>query len=243
MQEYFMRSSLLLGEEALKRLKDKKVAIFGLGGVGSYVAEALARTGVGAFLLVDDDTVSKSNINRQLFALSSTVGKRKVDVAKERLLDINPLLKINVKGERYLPETAINFDLSDCDFIVDAVDTLEAKVSLVLMAQQLNIPIISSMGAGNRLRPDHFHLSSLDKTSVCPLAKRLRQALRRKGYNLKELMVVYSDEIPVQPDEKGQLLAQETEKSAKKPLGSLAFVTGAAGLLLSSGVIDILLQD
>ena len=188
----FSRTELLLGRDSIQRLSEKRVAVFGIGGVGGYVTEALARSGVGALDLIDKDTVSISNINRQIIALTSTVGKYKTEVMKERILDINPDLQVKTYNMFYLPETAEQFDFTQYDYVVDAIDTVTGKIALVLHAQRDNVPIISSMGAGNKMDASQFEVADIYKTSVCPLAKVMRRELKRRG--VKHLKVVYSKE-------------------------------------------------
>ena len=177
----FSRTELLLGEEALSKLKASRVAVFGVGGVGGYVCEALVRSGIGSFDLVDHDTVSLTNLNRQIIALHSTIGKYKVDVMKERMLDINPDVQVNAFRMFYLPETADQFDFSVYDYVVDAVDTVSAKISIILRAKEAGVPVISAMGAGNKLDPTRFRVADIYKTSVCPLAKVMRTELKKRG--------------------------------------------------------------
>lgn len=226
MAEEFSRTELLLGSEGMKRLQRAKVAVFGIGGVGGYVAEALARSGVGALSLIDKDTVDVTNLNRQIIALHSTIGRDKVDVMKERILDINPDCQVQTHKCFYLPETKDAFDFSQYDYIVDAVDTVTAKIQLVMEAQQCDTPVISSMGAGNKLDPAAFQVADLYETSVCPLAKVMRRELKKRG--VKRLKVVYSKEEPIHPS-----LAE-----GERPVpGSNAFVPSVAGLILVSEVI------
>ncbi len=198
MQEQFTRTSMLIGEEAVNILSQKRVAVFGVGGVGGYTVEALARSGVGTLDLIDNDMVNLTNINRQIIALHSTIGKFKVDAAKERALDINPDIKVNVYKTLYMPETANEFDFTQYDYIVDAIDTVTGKIELVMQAQAAEVPIISSMGAGNKLSPERFEVADIYKTSVCPLAKVMRQELKKRG--VKKLKVVYSQEAPIKQD-------------------------------------------
>lgn len=224
MNETFMRTELLLGEEAMERLSRARVAVFGVGGVGGYVAEALARSGIGALDLIDNDVVAESNLNRQIIALRSTIGRQKTEVMRERVLDINPHLKVQVHNCFYLPETADQFDFREFDYVVDAIDTVTGKIALVLQAQEAGTPIISSMGAGNKLDPTAFEVADIYKTSVCPLARVMRRELKSRG--VKKLKVVYSREIARKP------LVQE-----RKMPGSTAFVPSVAGLILASEVI------
>ncbi|MCR5542962.1 MAG: tRNA threonylcarbamoyladenosine dehydratase [Eubacterium sp.] len=220
MEDFYSRTMLLLGEEGVNKLKNKSVIIFGIGGVGGFVTEALARSGVGHLDLVDSDKVSESNINRQIIALRSTIGRYKTEVMKERIMDINPEAEVNIHNCFYLPETASEFDFSKYDYVVDAVDTVTAKISLVLEAERCNVPIISSMGAGNKLDPTRFQVADIYKTSVCPLAKVMRKELRARG--IKSLKCVYSTEEP----------AVKTT-----PPGSIAFVPSAMGLIVAGEVV------
>lgn len=231
MSEEFSRTELLLGNEGMKRLRGAKVAVFGIGGVGGHAAEALARSGVGALSLIDKDTVDVTNLNRQIIALHSTIGRDKVDVMRERILDINPDCQVQAYKCFYLPETKDTFVFSQYDYIVDAVDTVTAKIQLVMEAQRCGTPIISSMGAGNKLDPAAFQVADLYETSVCPLAKVMRRELRKRG--VKQLKVVYSREEAIHPSFAG---GEQTVP------GSNAFVPSVAGLILASEVIRDLAQ-
>lgn len=225
----FLRSEMILGENSTENLADKKVILFGLGGVGSYTAEALARAGIGSITLVDNDTVSVTNLNRQLCALHSTVGKPKVDVVKERILDINPQCQVTALQKFYLPENSDEFRLSEYDYIADAIDTVSAKIDLAVKSQALGIPLIACMGTGNKLDPSLFRISDIFKTSGCPLCRVMRTELRKRG--VKKLNVVWSPEEPVKP-------AQTSEKTNKRQTpGSLPFVPGAAGLIMAGKII------
>ena len=195
----FSRTELLLGKEAMEKLKNAKVAVFGIGGVGGYVCEALVRSGVGAFDLIDDDKVCLTNLNRQIIATRKTIGKYKTDVMKDRILEINPDARVEVHKCFFLPENADEFPFEEYDYIVDAVDTVTAKISLVMKAQEMNVPIISSMGAGNKLDASQFRVADIYKTKVCPLAKVMRRELKKRG--VKKLKVVYSEEQPTRPVE------------------------------------------
>ena len=230
MSEKFSRSELIYGKEAMAKLSKCHVAIFGVGGVGGYVAEALARTGIGHFTLIDNDTVALSNFNRQIIATKDTLGKYKVDVMKERILSINEDAVVEVKKMFALPENIDEIDFSQFDYIVDAIDTVKAKLAIIKKANDLNIPMISSMGAGNKLNPMGFIVTDINKTDTCPLAKKIRYELRQMG--IKKLKVVYSKEQPVELKE--QLFSEN-----KKPIpGSNAFVPSACGLLIASEVIN-----
>lgn len=229
MDEKFMRTGLLLGGDGLDKLKHATVAVFGIGGVGGYAAEALARSGVGHLVLTDKDTVSLSNINRQIIALTSTVGRQKTQVMKERIKDINPKAEVEIHNCFFLPETAEEFDFSAYDYVVDAVDTVTAKIELVLQSQKAGTPVISSMGAGNKLDPSAFEAADIYQTSVCPLAKVMRRELKRRG--VKHLKVVYSREEAMKP------LIQMSDESKRVIPGSTAFVPSVAGLILAGEVI------
>ncbi len=223
MTEQFEREAMVLGEEAVERLHRAKVAVFGVGGVGSYTVEALARAGVGRLLLVDNDTVSVTNINRQLIALHSTVGQPKVEVAAARVHDIYPECIVETKPLFYTPETADAIDLSDCDYIVDAVDTVSAKLELIVRADALSIPILSCMGAGNKLDATRFEVTGIFKTSVCPLARVMRRELRVRG--IKPCKEVYSTEEPI------------LSSDGRRVPGSVSFVPSVAGLIAAGEVI------
>ena len=235
MTEQFERTAMLFGEEAMKKLENSHVAVFGVGGVGGFAAEALVRSGIGAIDIIDNDTVALSNLNRQIIALHSTLGKFKVDVAEERFLDINPELKVTKHKTFFMPETASEFDFSKYDYVVDAIDTVTGKIKLVECATEAGVPIISSMGAGNKLDPTLFEVSDIYKTSVCPLAKVMRRELKARG--IKKLKVVYSKEQPITP--KGT----NDENVRKKAPGSSAFVPSTVGLIIAGEVIkDIALR-
>lgn len=227
----FSRTELLLGAEAMERLKKARVAVFGVGGVGSYVVEALARSGVGSLDLIDRDTVSLTNINRQIIALRSTIGKYKVDVAKERVLDINPEAIINAYRVFYLPETAGQFDFTEYDYVVDAIDTVTGKLMLAEQADRAGTPLISSMGAGNKLNAAAFEVADIYETSVCPLAKVMRRELKKRG--IQKLKVVYSREVPISP-----AAGDSGGPSGRQVPGSVAFVPSAAGLIIAGEVIQ-----
>ena len=225
----FLRSEMILGENSTDNLKNKNVILFGLGGVGSYTAEALARAGIGKITVVDNDVVSVTNINRQLCALHSTVGKPKVEVVRERILDINPQCEVTALQLFYLPENSDEFHLEQYDYIADAIDTVSAKIDLAVKSQELSIPMISCMGTGNKLYPSRFTVSDIFKTSGCPLCRVMRTELRKRG--VKKLNVVWSDEIPVKP-------AETDENTGKRQTpGSLPFVPGAAGLIMAGKII------
>jgi len=239
MYHQFARTELLLGSEALNILSQCRVAVFGLGGVGGMAAEALARSGVGRFLLVDFDTVSITNLNRQVIALHSTIGKPKVQVMQERILDINPHAQVEAWQKTYSPATAESFFSTPIDYVVDAIDMVSAKIDLILQAQARGIPIISSMGTGNKLDPSQLELADIYETSVCPLARVLRRELKKRG--CKTLRVVYSRESPAVL-QNGERAFTETSSPGKHIPGSTAFVPPAAGLLIASWVVRDLLQ-
>lgn len=231
MSEEFVRTELLVGDKAIERLSAARVAVFGIGGVGGYVVEALARSGVGTLDLVDSDTICPSNINRQIIATHSTIGRYKVDVAKERILDINPAACVHVHRTFYLPQTAADFDFGAYDYVVDAIDTVTGKLQLVEQAKDADTPIISAMGAGNKMNPTAFEVADISKTSVCPLAKVMRRELKKRGiYHLK---VVYSKEKPI-------TMQQESGMRRQTP-GSNAFVPSVAGLIIAGEVIKDLI--
>jgi len=238
----FSRTELLIGKDAVDLLSNSAVAVFGVGGVGSFAAEALARCGIGTILLVDDDRVCISNINRQLVALHSTMGKKKTEVMRDRILDINPKCNVSVCDCFYSEETSDAVDLNRYDYIIDAIDTVSSKLTLIEHAKKSGKPIISAMGAGNKLDPTKFEVSDISKTSVCPLAKVMRRELKARGIN--QLKVVYSKEIPIKPLEK-----KESETCNGEPMvhgkrqtpGSISFVTSVAGLVLASEVVKDLI--
>ena len=247
----FSRTELLLGKEAMEKLQNSRVAVFGIGGVGGYVCEALARSGVGAFDLIDDDKVCLTNLNRQIIATYKTIGKYKTDVMKERILDINPKADVRVHKCFFLPENADEFPYEDYDYMVDAVDTVTAKISLVMKAQEKHIPIISSMGAGNKLDGSQFKVADIYKTKVCPLAKVMWRELKKRG--VKKLKVVYSKEEPIKPVEDMAISCRSncicppgakhkcTERRAIP--GSVAFVPSVVGLIIAGEVVKDLVKD
>ena len=236
MEKPFDRSELLLGADALERLRRAKVVIFGIGGVGGYAAEALARSGIGRLVLVDHDRVSLTNLNRQIIALHSTLGRYKVDVMRERALDINPEAEIEARRCFFLPENEWEFDFSDCDYVVDAVDTVTAKLAIIEKAKREGVPVISAMGAGNKLNPELFRVADISETSVCPLARVMRRELKKR--DIRGVKVVYSREDPLPP-------ASGAVSEAGKPVpGSVAFVPSVAGLILAGEVVkDIARKD
>lgn len=220
MENMYSRTASLLGESNAEKLKGSKAAVFGLGGVGSYAVEALARAGIGALLLIDGDVIAPSNINRQLYALNSTVGQDKVSVAKARCLDINPSCKIDARKLILTAENAARLPLGECDYVVDAIDDVKAKLALILRCKELNVPIISSMGTGNKLDPSKLVITDIYKTSVCPLARVMRHDLRKAG--IEALKVLYSEEAPV---------------VSCYPPASISFVPSAAGIMLAGEVV------
>lgn len=249
MLNQFSRTELLIGKEGMERLANARVAIFGIGGVGGYAVEALARSGVGTLDLIDDDKVCLTNINRQIIATRKTVGKYKVDVAKERILDINPDAQVNTYKTFYLPDTADQFDFSEYDYVIDAIDTVSGKIQLVEQAQKLHTPIISSMGAGNKMDPTAFEVADIYKTSVCPLAKVMRRELKKRG--IRKLKVVYSKEKPLVPIDDMAISCKShcicppgavrkcTER--RQIPGSNAFVPSVVGLIIAGEVVKDLI--
>ena len=227
MENQFSRTELLIGKEAIEKLNKSKVSIFGIGGVGSFVVEGLARAGVGNFILVDKDVVDITNLNRQIIATRKTIGRPKVEVAKERILEINPNAKVEIYQEFFLPETKGILD-NTVDYIVDSIDTVTAKIELAVRAKKLNIPIISSMGTGNKLNPIRFEVTDIYKTEVCPLAKVMRKELRARG--IEKLKVVYSKEEPI-----------KTQQENCNVPGSVSYVPSVAGLIISGEVIKDLI--
>ena len=232
MLNQFSRTELLIGSENINKLKNSTVAVFGIGGVGGFAAEALARAGIGHLVLIDNDTVSLTNINRQIVALHSTIGKYKTEVMRDRIADINPDAIVEVHNCFYLPENKSDFDFSKYDYVVDAVDTVAAKLSIIEEAKRCNVPVISSMGAGNKLNPTMFEVADISKTSVCPLAKVMRYELKKRG--IKNVKVVYSKE----PAIKASVLEGYDESTSKRSVpGSISFVPSVAGLIVAGEVI------
>ncbi len=227
MDTRFEREELLIGQEDLSRLKDSKILLFGVGGVGGYTAECLARAGIGHLTIVDADKVDITNINRQILALDSTIGRYKVDVCKERILDINPQAEVITKNLFYLPETSGEFDFGEYDYIADCIDTVAAKIDIICRAKEAGTPVISAMGAAGKLDPNKFTVTDISKTSYCPLAKVMRRELRQRGIN--HLKVVYSPESPIPP------------KEGRRP-GTISFVPAACGITLAGAVISDLLD-
>ena len=236
MNNQFNRTELLIGEEGIKKLNNAKVAIFGLGGVGSYVVEGLARAGIGNFILVDNDKVDITNLNRQIIATHKTLGMPKVEVEKQRILDINPNANVEIYQEFFMPESKDFFDKS-ISYVVDAIDTVTAKIELIVRANKLNVPIISSMGTGNKLDPTRFEVTDIYKTSICPLAKVMRKELKSRG--IQKLKVVYSKEEPLKP-----VKMEENDKINKNQTpGSVSFCPSVAGLIVAGEVIKDILNN
>lgn len=251
MLNQFSRTQLLLGNKAMDKLKDSRVAVFGIGGVGGYVCEALVRSGVGSFDIIDDDKVCLTNINRQITATRKTVGMYKADVMKERMLEINPECNIRVHKCFFLPENSSDFPFNEYDYVVDAVDTVTAKIEIVMKAKEENVPVISSMGAGNKLEASLFKVSDIYKTNICPLAKVMRRELKKRG--VKKLKVVYSEEKPVRPIEDMSISCRKNcicpPGTARKCTerrdipGSVAFVPPAVGLIIAGEVVKDLTEE
>ena len=245
MLNQFSRTELLIGKEALERLSKAHVAVFGIGGVGGYVVEALVRSGIGAYDLIDDDKVCLTNLNRQIIATRDTIGRYKVEVMRERILSINPDAEVTTHRCFYLPENAQDFDFSSYDYVVDAVDTVTAKLEIVMRAKESNIPVISCMGVGNKLNPTQLEIADIYKTSVCPLAKVMRRELRKRGVD--KLKVLYSKEEPITPLDDTEDTCREhcvcppgtTRKCTQRRAipGSISFVPSAAGLIIASEVV------
>ena len=241
----FSRTQLLLGEEAMDRLKNTRIAVFGVGGVGGFVCEALVRSGVGAFDLIDDDKVCLTNLNRQIIATRKTVGKYKAEVMRDRMIEINPEVDVRIHKRFFLPENADEFPFSEYDYVVDAVDTVTAKIELVMKCQREGIPIISSMGAGNKLEASAFKVADIYKTKMCPLAKVMRRELKKRG--VKKLKVVYSEEKPTRPIEDMSISCRtncicppeaEHKCTERRDIpGSVAFVPSVAGLIIAGEVV------
>ena len=250
MLNQFSRTQLLLGSDNMEKLYQAKIAVFGIGGVGGFVVEALARSGIGSFVLVDDDKICLTNLNRQIIATRKTVGKYKVDVMKERILEINPDAQVEVRKCFYLPETAHEFDFAKYSYVIDAVDTVTAKLEIVMQAQKSNVPVISCMGAGNKLDPTSFQVTDIYKTSMCPLAKVMRRECKKRG--IQQLKVVYSTEKPIRPLEDMSIScrthcicppgAKHKCTERRDIPGSTAFVPSVAGLILAGEVIKDLTQ-
>ena len=233
MKDIFSRTELLIGEKSLKKLSLSRVAVFGIGGVGGYTVEALIRSGLGNIDIIDNDKVCESNINRQIIATSKTIGLYKVDIAKNRILEINPNVNVKTYKIFYTPQNANDFDFNQYDYIVDAIDTVSGKLSLIEKAKEYNIPIICAMGAGNKMDPTKFEVSDISKTSVCPLARVIRTELKKR--KIKDVKVVYSKETPLKPTKSG-------EKNTKQVPGSISFVPSVVGLIIAGEVIKDLIK-
>ena len=231
----FSRTRLLLGNAAMEKLNNARVAVFGLGGVGGYVVEALARSGIGGLDLIDHDTLSPTNINRQILATTDTIGMEKAEAAKQRALSINPAIKVNAITKFYGPDTAAEFDFTQYDYVVDAIDTVTGKLALVTAAQAAGTPIISSMGTGNKLDPTRFQIADISKTSVCPLARIMRKECAKRG--IKHLKVLFSTEDPI-PSDPSTLTDEELPEGRRSIPGSVAFVPSVAGLIIAGEVIN-----
>ncbi len=232
MKEEFARTAMLIGEESVEKLSPMHIAVFGIGGVGGYVTEALARCGVGKFDLIDNDTVNITNINRQIIATHDTLGRYKTEVMRERILSINPDAKVNVRNTFYLPENSGEFDFTKYDYIVDAVDIVTAKIEIIINAKKAGTPVISSMGTGNKLDPTRFEIADIYKTSVCPLAKVMRRELKKRGVD--RLKVLYSKEEPIK---------QQCEAGQKLTPASISFVPSVAGLIIAGEVVKELIYE
>lgn len=240
MESRFSRSEMLFGKAGMQKLSNARVAVFGIGGVGGYTVEALARSGIGTLDLIDSDTFSLSNINRQIYATDKTIGSYKVDAAAERIKEINPELVVNTYKVFYSPETAQQFNFNEYDYIVDAIDTVSAKIELIVNAELCKTPIISCMGTGNKTDPTAFEVSDIYKTCVCPLAKAVRYELKKRG--VKKLKVVYSKELPVKPLSGSENQPENSVKRKKQIPASNAFVPGTAGLIIAGEVVKDLLN-
>ena len=239
---FLNRTELLFGKDAIERLNNSRVAVFGLGGVGGHAAEALARSGVGTLDIVDSDTVSESNINRQIIANVKTVGREKTDVMKERLFDINPEITINVYPVFFAKDTMEQFDFSSYDYVVDAIDSVTSKILLITEAKNAGVRIISSMGTGNKMHPEMLEIADIYDTSVCPLAKVMRKELKKRGVG--SLDVIYSREKPLKPDRQTMEEMMKKENAEKRQIpGSNAFVPASAGLLIASRVVQELIKE
>ena len=237
MADQYSRTRLLLGDEGLEKLRNARVAVFGLGGVGGYAVEALARSGIGQLDLIDDDTINLTNLNRQILALHSTVGMPKVEAAKMRILDIDPTITVRTYQTFFLPETAGEFDFSQYDYVIDAIDTVTGKLELIVQAKNAGVPIISCMGTGNKLDPTDFRVSDISKTRGCALARIMRKECAKRG--IKGVKVVWSEELPLEPQvDPNEFQEAQREGSSRRALpGSTAFVPGVAGLIMAGEVI------
>ena len=235
MVNQFSRTEILIGKDGINKLQNSRVAVFGIGGVGGYVVEALIRSGLGSIDLIDNDTVALTNLNRQIIATHKTIGKLKVDAAEERILDINPNVKINKYNLFFTPESSKQIDFTKYDYVVDAIDTVVGKLEIIKQSKMSGVPVISSMGAGNKMHPELFEVADISKTSVCPLAKVIRQELKKQG--IKKVKVVYSKELPIKP----KVLINEQSSKRTIP-GSNSFVPSAVGLIIAGEVIRELIS-
>lgn len=245
MLNQFSRTELLIGKEGIEKLKNSKVAIFGIGGVGSFVVEGLVRAGVENFVLIDDDKICLTNLNRQIIATRKTIGKYKADVAKERILEINPNANVKVYKEFYMPDSKTNIINKELSYVVDCVDTVTAKIGIIMQAKKENIPVISSMGTGNKLDPNKFEITDIYKTNICPLAKVMRKELRKR--NIESLKVIYSEEEPIKPDDTSSsscktncICPPGTKRKCtirKQVPGSISFVPSVAGLMIAGEIV------
>ena len=243
MADQYSRTRLMLGESGIQKLRSARVILFGLGGVGGYTAEALARSGIGHIDLVDDDTVSLTNLNRQMLALHSTIGKHKVDVAADRIRDIDPTIEVRTYKTFFLPVTAEQFDFTQCDYVIDAIDTVSGKLALIAMAKEAGVPVISCMGTGNKLDPTAFRVADISKTFGCALARIMRKECGKRG--IKGVKVVYSEELPLTPEAvPNDTPEPQREGTSRRALpGSTAFVPGTAGLIMAGEVIKDLAKQ
>lgn len=249
MLNQFSRTELIFGKEAMKRLSEARVAVFGIGGVGGYTVEALVRSGIGALDLIDDDRICLTNLNRQIFATRKTVGKYKVDVAAERIAEINPDCRVRTYKTFYMPDTQSEFDFREYDYVVDAIDTVTGKLTIVENAKKCGVPVISSMGAGNKADPTAFEVADIYRTSVCPLAKAMRRELRKRG--IDSLKVVYSKEEPIRPEEDAEISCRNhcicppgtvRKCTVRRDIpGSNAFVPSTVGLIIAGEVVKDLI--
>jgi len=240
MESIYERTKLIIGEEGLEKLRSSKVAVIGIGGVGSFAAEALARAGVGHIVIVDFDLIAKSNINRQIHALHSTLGMPKVEVMKARMLDINPDIKVTAIKKYYCAENADEIITSDLDYCIDAIDSIKSKINLIIQCKQKNVPIISAMGAGNKLRPELFRIADISETKVCPMARVIRRELRKVGID-KGLKVVYSEELPIKVNTYVHIV-EKSSQLKRRPPGSISFVPSVCGLIMASEVVRELME-
>lgn len=231
----FSRTELLIGKEGVDKLKNSKIAVFGIGGVGSFVVEGLVRVGVSNLILIDNDTVDLTNLNRQLIATRKTIGKYKVDVMKERILEINPDAKVETYKEFFMPDSKAEIIKDNLNYVVDCVDTVTAKIEIIKQCKELEVPIISSMGTGNKLNPSKLTITDIYKTNICPLAKVMRKELRKR--NIDKLKVIYSEEEPIIPDERIEEICKKEGTKKKQVPGSVSFVPSVAGLMIAGEIV------